>query len=94
MSGAKKEPNSTTGIASVENKDSTFCVNTEGGSVIIGSTEILRNARLVSLSGNLVAMSGQSGKRIELGECLVPGVYVVSADITGGHTYVQKVAVR
>ncbi|MDO4310203.1 MAG: SusF/SusE family outer membrane protein [Prevotella sp.] len=94
VSGAKRDPNSTTGIVSVENMDGAFCVKTNGGSVIIGSTEILRNARLVSLSGNLVAMSGQSGNRIELGGCLAPGVYVVSADITGGQTCVQKVAVR
>ena len=45
-------------------------------------------------SQSLVAMSGQSGNRVVLGGKLVPGVYIVSADVAGGQTHVQKVTVR
>lgn len=93
VGGATKR-NDATGIASVENTVCSFCVKADRGGVVIYSTERLSNARLVSLSGSLVAMSGQSGNRVVLGGKLVPGVYIVSADVAGGQTHVQKVTVR
>lgn len=82
----------TTGVTAAHGK--AFSVSTNGGAIVVDSSEVLSNARLVSLSGSEIAASARHGNRIVLGSNLAPGVYVVAADTNEGQTRVRKVAVR
>lgn len=83
----------TTGVAAAKDGKA-FSVSTNGGTVVVDSSEVLSNARLVSLSGSEIAASSRQGNRIVLGRNLAPGVYVVAADTNDGQTRVRKVAVK
>lgn len=84
----------TTRISDAVAAGTTFNVRSNGGTVMLDSPVALSNARLVSLSGSGIAVSGKRGSRIVLGCNVTPGVYVVSADTDEGQTCVQKVVVK
>ncbi len=83
----------TTYINKVSADEALFVVSANGGTVVVDSALPLSNARLVSMSGSMVAASATASNHIELGGNIRPGVYVVSAEATDGQVHTKKIAV-